>query len=226
MDYIHFNEKQPLLEQVPDYHSAAFLLHPFIQMPTGWENNKRRTNPYAHVYPSDEEILALGKPVSWEQVRIACGFGSLKDVAITLATNSLAEKYQRRDLVDKLSNAYPTDFFWPMEDRVSIFLCEGVLKNFSSNGSRSFYFSEPVDDTAGQVNVETCSLATIPELAPAEIMLADDSLQSVFLSQYNLCFTIFLSKEQDIRKLIANFKWEAIVCEAATKSYWFIEEEE
>jgi hypothetical protein len=170
--------------------------------------------------------VALGKPVSWEQVRSACGFESLSDVAIVLASTSLLEKYQRPDLEDKLSNAYPTDFFWPMEDRVSIFLCEGVLKNFSSNGSRSFYFSEPVDDTAGHINVETCSLATIPELAPAEIMLIDDSLQSVFLSQYNLCFTIFLSKEQDIRKLIANFKWEAVICKATTKSYWFIEEEE
>jgi hypothetical protein len=40
-DYIWYDEKSPILSQLPkNFKSAAILLHPLIQMPLRWEKNK------------------------------------------------------------------------------------------------------------------------------------------------------------------------------------------
>ena len=55
LDYIWLDDKSPILEQLPrNFKSAAILLHPFIQMPLGWEKSVRKD----HMSTS---ILALKK---------------------------------------------------------------------------------------------------------------------------------------------------------------------
>jgi len=221
MDYIRFNEEDPLLQQVPEYRSSAFLLHPFIQMPKGW-SEKKKSHPYEHVYPSDEEILTLGTPVSWETVRTICGFSSLNEVALALGTATFKRPYQRPDLEKKVSDSFSSDFYWPQEDRILVFLNKGILNDFSSNGAQNFYFSDPVFDSSGQVSIEKCTFSTISELAPAEVIITDENLQSVFISQYDRCYTIFLSKQQNLEKKITLNNWEAIICNIGTKIEWFV----
>ncbi|WP_204266995.1 DUF2711 family protein [Citrobacter youngae] len=36
------------------------VLHPFVQMPLGWENSVRK-RPYEHIYPSAEEIIQTAR---------------------------------------------------------------------------------------------------------------------------------------------------------------------
>lgn len=51
MNYIWFNYETPILEQLPHpFTDAAILLNPFIQMPIGWTDLKRK-NEYEHLYP-------------------------------------------------------------------------------------------------------------------------------------------------------------------------------
>lgn len=55
LDYIWLDDKSPILEQLPStFKSAAILLHPFVQMPLGWEKSVRKD----HMSTS---ILALKK---------------------------------------------------------------------------------------------------------------------------------------------------------------------
>lgn len=222
MEYIRFDEDRPIMEQVPEYRSAAFLLHPFIQMPCGW-SERSKTHPYQHLYPNDEEIVRLGRSIHWEEVRRLSGLSSLKEVAMALVSTASKTSHQRPDLEEKLSNSIPQDFYWPQEDRISVMLSQGILNEFYSYGSHNFHFSEPVFDTAGQVNIKNCNLLTIGELSPAEIIIMDDQLESVFISQYDSYFTLFLSKQHDIGKILALHNWEAIVCDEETKIDWFLE---
>lgn len=77
IDYIRFYEDESILTQLPyGFKSAAILLHPFIQMLLGWEQNKRK-NQFEHIYPNDKEIMQYGTPVSWEKIRRDCGFNSI-----------------------------------------------------------------------------------------------------------------------------------------------------
>lgn len=72
LDYIWLNDKSPILKQIRRrFKSAAILLHPFVQMPSGWEKTVRETS-YQHIYPSDKEILTIGKPVSWQEMMSIC----------------------------------------------------------------------------------------------------------------------------------------------------------
>ncbi|KIO57489.1 hypothetical protein B4143_3499 [Bacillus subtilis] len=49
LDYIWLDDESPILQQVPvEYSSAALIFSPFIQMPEGWENAKRK-NDYEHI---------------------------------------------------------------------------------------------------------------------------------------------------------------------------------
>lgn len=63
LDYIWLDDNSTILEQLPsNFKSAAILLHPFVQMPSGWEKSVRNRH-YQHIYPSAEEIIHDGKCV-------------------------------------------------------------------------------------------------------------------------------------------------------------------
>lgn len=223
IEYPRFDYDEPIIKQFGDrYRSGAFLLHPFVQMPEGWTKSKRES-PRQHIYPSNEEILNGGKPVSWEEVRRKCQFASLNEVGIALSSLDVREEFKRKDLEEKLAATFSEDFYWPMEDSFSIFLCEGILRDFASNGSYTFFFSEPVEDASGQRIIETCKPLELPEIGPAEIMLTDDSCKSVFISQYDRYTTLFLSKENNIQRVIDEQIWESVNCRAETKVLWFLE---
>ena len=100
LDYIWLDDKSPILEQLPsNFKSAAILLHPFVQMPLGWENSVRK-RPYEHIYPSAEEIIQNGKSVSWKEIMSYSGLNSYTELAIAMLTssNAFSEEYKRDDL--------------------------------------------------------------------------------------------------------------------------------
>jgi Protein of unknown function (DUF2711) len=42
LDYIRLDTKCTILSQIPDnFSSAAILLHPFVEMPSGWTQRKK-----------------------------------------------------------------------------------------------------------------------------------------------------------------------------------------
>ncbi len=62
LDYIWLDDKSPILVQLPsNFKSAAILLHPFVQMPLGWENSVRKdlTSTYIQVL---KKSFKMGNP--------------------------------------------------------------------------------------------------------------------------------------------------------------------
>jgi hypothetical protein len=221
--YIRFDEEYPLLKQARnDFRSAAFLLHPFIQMPEGWTTGKKEKS-YLHIYPTNKEIVALGQPKSWETVREKCDFASLKEVGLALSSPSLNKFHRREDLEERMFSAFSPDFYWPLEDQPSIYLCEGILKAFASTGSRTFLFSEPIGDSSGKVAIAACTPYEVPEISPAEVLLTDEKGHSIFMSHYDRYTTLFLSNEEKIQEVIERQGWEAVICGPETKLDWFLE---
>ncbi|WP_251034445.1 MULTISPECIES: DUF2711 family protein [unclassified Bacillus (in: firmicutes)] len=138
----------PILRQQPKpFSSAAFLLHPFVRMPIGW-GQKKRKQPFEHIYPSDEEILASGVPVSWKAVMTICGLRSEKETAIALMTAAMAlrDEYAKPDsaaLLERLNDC--PDLYFPSEDYTSAFLIASLLDVFRSKGSERCTYFEPIE---------------------------------------------------------------------------------
>ena len=130
MDYIRLDGELPILPQLPNgFKSAAILFHPFIQMPNGWGKSKRE-NPYQNIYPSDEEVIGLSKPISWKEVISKSNLKSYKELSLALqtSTGALRYKYKREDLAN-LFNSYleiTSDLYYPDSDCTSLFIIESI----------------------------------------------------------------------------------------------------
>ncbi|WP_409292882.1 DUF2711 family protein [Peribacillus sp. SCS-37] len=223
LDYIRLNEEEPILPQVSMYiQSAAFLLHPFVQMPKGWER-KKRERPLQHIYPNDEEILKLAKPVSWKEICRISGLQSSKEVALALAYNALRRKYKRGDLSNKLDLALDnSDMYWPMEDTYSIFHIKSILCLLGSRESSTFFYSEPLEGKKGQLPIGINPLE-ISNLSSAELIITEKNTEFAFMTLYDQYTTLFFSKEPTISGIIEKMKWEAVICDSDTSEYWYLD---
>jgi hypothetical protein len=132
IDYIWLDDESPLLNQLPsDFRSAAILLHPFVRMPKGWEQNKRK-NKHDHIYPTDDEMLHYGNPVSWKEIVLECEFKSLEELAVALKTSigALRREFAREDLAEKLNSNIEEDLFYPHEDYTPVFPTQKFIRFF------------------------------------------------------------------------------------------------
>ena len=225
MNYFHIKNDSPILSQLPNnFKSAAILLHPFVQMPLGWETAKRE-RPYQYIYPSDEEILESGIPVSWGEVMNNSGLDSLKELGIALVHNALNKKYARLDLAEKLNSSVTSDFYYPTEDRISIFLIEDILDILRSQGANFLNYIETVEDRSGTLKITDIKPIEVADLAPAEIMLTDENTEFAFMSQYDEFTTLFLAKDEDITGIVKRMNCEAIICDNKTIATWYLQKD-
>ncbi|WP_050180535.1 DUF2711 family protein [Domibacillus robiginosus] len=225
LDYIHLDFDTPVLKQLPSpFVSAAFLLHPFVQMPAGWEQEKRK-HPSHHMYPDDEEIIQLGNPVSWKSIMQRTGLASFEEVALALSDGWLHKKYAKPILAKKLEAIFQQDLYCPMEDKISIFLIEDILKVLASKGAEFFFYTDPIEEKTEKMNIKKVSPAEIPGLTLCEILLVDEKKEFAFISEYDAYTTLFLSKEENIHTLIKEKRWEAVICDSETMPAWFLPKE-
>ncbi|MCY7758330.1 DUF2711 family protein [Bacillus inaquosorum] len=223
LDYIWLEDELPILKQIPvEYTSAAILFSPFIQMPEGWEKAKRK-NDYEHIYPNDEEIREKGKAVSWKKVMSSCGFQTHAELALALMTSigALRDECARQDLAKLLHANIKEGLFCPSEDHISNFHIPGLVKVLGSNGSKQFYYSEPIVENSGFLDTTEANLQTILDKAAAELILTDKKMDFVFMSVYDSFINVFLAKDENINDLIQRMGWEAMICDESTYISWY-----
>ncbi|GIN93148.1 hypothetical protein J22TS1_41990 [Siminovitchia terrae] len=223
LNYIWLNDKSPILKQLPtNFKSAAILLHPFIQMPQGWEENKRN-NEYEHIYPSDEEILQLGKPVMWKEIMYESGLTTHEELAIALQTSigALRKKYAREDLAEKLNSSIISNLYYPNEDFTTIFLINDLLKFLGSKGVKQLSYSDPLLDKKGILELKNTSPLDLCELSLKEIIITDENKDFAFMNVYDSFNTILLAKEKNIKNIVKSMNWEAIICDNNTYISWY-----
>lgn len=216
LEYIRLDDDSPILSQISDhFESAAFLLHPFVLMPDGWENEKRE-RPFQHVYPSDEEILNIGRPVSWSQISQQSGL-TMQEVGIAIHNH----RDKRPDLTNQLHSCFNSDFYYPREDKISVLLINDIVSVLRCKGARFAIYSEPLEGEKGLLKLEEIKLEEMSDLTPAEFMLTDEKIEFAFISDYDAYTTLFLTRNDDIAEIINSMNWEAIVCDNKTTLNWF-----
>lgn len=215
LEYIRL-DNSPILSQIPNhFKSAAILLHPFVQMPDGWEKRKRE-RPFQHIYPSEEEILKIGKPVSWNQISQQSDL-TLQEVGIAIHDH----RNKRPNLTNQLLACFDSNFYYPREDKLSVFLLNDILNVLGSKGADFVFYSEPLEGEKGRLKIEEIKSEEVSDFSSAEIMLIDENLEFAFFSEYDAYTTIFLTKDDNIDEIIRRMNWEAIICDSKTTSLWF-----
>ncbi|WP_039075092.1 MULTISPECIES: DUF2711 family protein [Bacillus] len=223
LEYIWFDDESPILKQIPaEYTSAAILFSPFIQMPEGWEKEKRK-NEYEHIYPNDEEVREKGKAVSWKKVKSSCGFQTNAELALALMTSigALRDECGREDLAEVLHGNINEGLFYPSEDHISNFHISSLVEVFRSNGANQFYYSEPIIENSGFLEITETNLQTVLDDAAAELMLTDKKMDFVLMSVYDSFITVFLAKGGNINELVQLMGWEAMICDEGTHISWY-----
>ncbi|MEH7873268.1 DUF2711 family protein [Bacillus velezensis] len=221
LETLHFEEGVPILRQLPKpFTSAAFLLHPFVRKPDGWEEQKR-TRPYEHIYPSDEEIIAMGRPVSWQSVTTVCGLRSEKETALALmaAATALRDEYAHPESARLFNRLHP-DLYLPSDDVTSPFLIPGLLDVFRSKGIKRCTYYEPVEEK-GIFSLNQTAASDVCGLLRADMIIADEKRRAAFMSLYDSFTTLFLMEDQDMPSVIRAMSWEAVICSDTACINWY-----
>jgi hypothetical protein len=223
LNYLWLDDHTPILTQLPNnFRSAAILLHPFVQMPSGWEQTKHQDQD-DHLYPSSEEILTYGKPVSWKNIMQDSHLRTPKELAVALKTSisALKQEYSRSDLADQLNSSLKADLYYPTEDSTSVFLIGGLLKVLGSKGAENLYYSDPILDHNGLLSINDTTVLDICELTSNELLVTDENMEFAFMSVYDSFITLLLMKDANIDEMVQSLDVEAILCDKHTYIDWY-----
>lgn len=213
------------LEQLPEgFQSAALLLHPFVQMPIEWAQHHPQKG-HGHIYPSNRDILDVGRSVSWNKIVLESHLKNYKELELALETSigALNHNFARNDLAERLNAALRTGIYYPAEDCISVFLLDRMLKVLGSKGAGEIYFSEPIFDDKRRLRIADTTPMEICNLSTAECMIVDEYTEFGFLSIYDSFYTVFFAKENDISEVIQVMNCEAIICNKEMTLNWYME---
>lgn len=220
-----FNEKLPILQQFPEYKSAAILFHPFVKMPNGWEvpiENKHINR----MFPSDNEALLYGQELSWRVVMEMSGLSSPYEIEVALQTyiGALGKKNMNQDMANRLDNKMVDGLYMPNEDEPTIFLLEKMLNVLRLTGAKSITCKDLIEtgDTFLAETVKATDISSFP-FGSIERHLYDDQKQFYFYSLVDSFFTIMFSKEKEIKPIVAAANMEGIICTKETTALWQFE---
>ena len=223
MKYIWLDES-PILQQVSnDFKSAAILFHPFVQMPTNWDENKK-TDPFKHVYPNVEEQLQFGKPIQWDEIMKITGLSSYKEVAISLMTSisAFTPTFANEELAKRLNDRINKDLYYPTEDTTSVFMLENIIKLLKNTGTDTIKYFDPIKDTNGSIDISLILPKHLTNIAERECLIIDENNELAFLSIFDSFTTIMLYKHNDIEKLTKH-NFEHIICDHETTVNWYFQ---
>jgi hypothetical protein len=224
LNYIWLDDSKPILEQIQDkFNSVIIITNPFIQMPIGW-TEKKESSPYERIYPTDEEVFSLGKPIKWSEILKSIGFTNYGEVALALKTciSALKKQYAREDLAEKLMSSMTDDLYFPNEDQISQFFIEDIIRIFQSIGVRSVEYSDPINDVEGEIELSEATSIDIFNLAPKEIIITDKLHRFAFMSVYDSFITLMCTNIHNPLEIVEQMGWDAIICTEDTKINWYL----
>lgn len=212
LKYIWLDFSKPILPQLPaPFRSAALLFHPFIEMPKWWVLKYKRDD----FYPTNEEILQYGTPVTWSRICEICKFPTIDVLLFALMSNifALSDQFERQDLATQLSKNLPETIFIPNSDVTSPFLWKHFIDLLKSTGSNSLYWTDPIHSQSMTFPIGYADPLHLSQLSTHVLLVSGDPTRFAFMSQYDSFVTVFLSSEESIEPLIEHYQFEAIICD-------------
>ncbi|MGM7701828.1 DUF2711 family protein [Pseudalkalibacillus sp. Hm43] len=213
-------EKDPLLDQTPEkFRFAAIIFYPFVKMPIKWKA-KKGANP--HAYPSNKDILKYGKPVYWNEIRDKSGLNNIAEMSIAVKSAISGESgrqiYQRPDLAIQMNDCLYKNIFYPLEDRLSIFQIDGILKILSSKGAKRIKYTK-IHGEEGTYEINSIKTNDAINLCSGPITNTDENEDFVVACYFDEVSALCLAKE-DIRDLLRKTKLEGIILDEKTPLVW------
>ncbi|MDA1651211.1 DUF2711 family protein [Bacillus cereus group sp. TH160LC] len=178
---------------------------------------------YEHIYPSAEEIIHNGKSVSWKEMMPYSGLHSYAELAMAMLTSidAFTEEYKREDLAEKLHSNLKEDLYYPTEDYTSIFLLHKLLKLLGSKGAKNLYFSEPILDTSGLLEINNTTPLDIWDISNNELIITGEDNEYAFMSIFDSFTTLLLANEENIEYIVHSMNVEAVICDKKTMIDWY-----
>ncbi|MEW4152857.1 DUF2711 family protein, partial [Bacillus thuringiensis] len=113
------------------------------------------------------------------------------------------------------------DLYYPTEDYTSIFLLHKLLKLLGSKGAKNLYFSEPILDTNGLLQVNNTTPLDIWDISNNELIITGEDNEYAFMSIYDSFTTLLLAKEENIEYIVQSMNVEAVICDKKTMIDWY-----
>ena len=209
-------ENDPLLNELPKgYKFAAKIFYPFVKMPNDW--NLEDDN-----YPTNEDLLRFGKPLTWEEIRKDSGLNNIAEMSIAVTAaifGGIGRKiYQRPDLAEKLDESLAKNIFYPMVDEISVHLIHPILSVLASKGAKSIKYATLYGEK-GTHKIKDLNLDTIHLLCADIITISDENEDFVFTCYFDEVDTVLFAKE-DCREVLVRNGLEGIIFGKKTPLVW------
>ncbi|WP_113929143.1 DUF2711 family protein [Bacillus sp. P14.5] len=216
---------KPIKSFLPsEYVSAAIVLHPFVRMPFDWQPEKSYS-PHM-VFPTKEDSLSIGTPVSWETVKEEAGMESIKELAIGLNMwiGGIYHKKATPAVYNKLNEVIGTSLFPPKEDQLSELLINSYIDFIHSSGSKTVHF-EKITYGSGSFIIDEMTTENRLYLCEEPVTLYDEKEEYIFTCYFDEPSSIVTSK-RSLEPVFQSMGWEGILCDENTTHAWFLEEYE
>lgn len=115
------------------------------------------------------------------------GLHSYAELAMAMLTSigAFTEEYKREDLAEKLHSNLKEHLYYPTEDYTSIFLLHKLLKLLGSKGAKNLYFSEPILDTSGLLEINNTTPLDIWDISNNELIITGEDNEYAFMSIFD-----------------------------------------
>ena len=212
-------ENYPFLNELPKgYKFAASIFYPFVEMPNDWKLED-------YTYPTNEDLLRFGKPLSWAELMKDSGLNNIADMSIAVTAASVfadgyfgGKTYQRPELAKKLNESITGNILYPMMDGISVFLIHHILSVLASKGAKSIKYATLYGEQ-GTHKIKDLKLETINLLCDNIITISDENEEFVFTCDFDEVQARLIAKE-DCREVLIRNGLEGIIYGEKTPLLW------
>ena len=176
-------------------------------------------------FPTDEEILAKGNIISWEDIVKGAGLNDKSELNRGLKTSigALKEEYRKEEFAEKIRNyTSENSIFHPVEGRFDIFIKAAMYKIFKLFNKNKVKIVEEFYDKEKLVLLDE-----ITEESFCEYINIDDRYiyskdkEILFTIDWDSFFFILGTKnEAMMQKIISNNLVDGFLCDSETSHYW------
>jgi hypothetical protein len=209
----------PLVEAYDGaFESVYVVLHPFVSVPSrlAWKTTKQ--------YPSDEQILRVGKKCSWSHVLAKTGLSTYARLNQALLTSigSIDEDLRDYAASDRVKRLLESESIWmPGEGRFEPLLQEDFLDAFEAAGRGGMVFVPEFPGTDAVQRLSVPGLRSGEEAFSNRGTLAAQDASFLLTVDWDSFFTLFYGPREFVADVVRRNDLEGFFATPTTEHSWF-----